>query len=87
MARFTKNAPDGGIYPNPTTGQLTIEAKGEHIGSPLQIEIYNVLGQNVGANLCVRPIDSETATIDISHLANGIYYLEINNQIVKFVKE
>ena len=39
------------IYPNPAGNQLTIECgatKGEHAGSPLQIEIYDVVGQRVG---------------------------------------
>jgi len=27
------------------------------------------------------------AIIDVSHLANGMYFLKINNKTVKFIKE
>ena len=93
------------IYPNPAKEQLTIEygssacfgyaqqptlTAQEHPLSEVEVEIYNVVGQNVGANLRVRPENNET-TIDISHLANGMYFLKIqtdNGMIMKrFVKQ
>ena len=74
------------IYPNHTNGQLIIECKdGVYIVG--NIEIYSVVGQNVGAYPCGRP----QTTIDISHLANGIYFLRIqtktNTVINKIVKQ
>jgi uncharacterized protein YjfI (DUF2170 family) len=68
------------IYPNPTSGQLIID-NGE-----LKIEnvaIYDVVGRTVGANLRVCPEN----TIDVSHLAQGMYYLKMGNKVVKFVKK
>ena len=68
------------VYPNPTTGQLRIESnKGIN---PLVIEVFDVYGRNVGANLrvcpcvrpCVCPVENK---IDISHLQPGIYFLKI----------
>ena len=74
------------VKPNPTTGQLTINSEQLTISS---VEVYDVVGQNVGANLRVRPENNEI-TIDVSHLANGMYFLKIQteNGIVmkKFVK-
>jgi hypothetical protein len=70
------------IYPNPTTGQLTIN---KEINSLANIEIYNIAGQVVGAYR-IRPENTET-TIDISHLANGLYFLKIDNKMYKIIKE
>jgi len=69
------------IYPNPTTGQLTI--KNEKI-TIKNVEIYDIIGQVVGA-YCIRPEATETI-IDISYLANGIYFIKINNKITKIIK-
>jgi len=69
------------VYPNPTSGQLRI--KNEELREGSVIEIFNIVGQNVGAYPCGRP---ET-TIDISHLANGMYYLKADGKTVRFIKE
>ncbi|MCL2329004.1 MAG: cellulase family glycosylhydrolase [Bacteroidetes bacterium] len=79
------------IYPNPTTGQLTITMNNEHfdkLNAPQLImnnavEIFDYAGRTVGANLCVRPDN----TIDISHLPNGIYFVQVNGKRVKIVKQ
>ena len=71
--------PNFKTYPNPTTGQLRIE-NGE-----LKIEnvrIFDVLGQEI-FNFQFSTFNS----IDISHLANGMYFLKIDNKVVKIVKE
>ena len=73
------------IYPNPTSGKLTIENGELEIE---KIEIYDVVGQllyqiNKSTN---KQINNEIS-IDISHLAAGIYFLKIDNRMAKFVKE
>ena len=47
------------------------------------VEIYNVVGQLLQSTIV--DLQSEIA-IDISHLANSMYYLRIGNKVVKFVK-
>jgi len=60
------------------------------------IEIYNVMRQK----LLSAPFNSPEggklpsfggagggSTIDVSHLASGMYFLKIGNQVVRFVKE
>ena len=78
------------IYPNPTIGELIVKIAGQARNDMDKIEIYDVMGRNVGANLRVRPIDAETISIDISHLPSGIYVVKINTDkgiiTKKFVK-
>ena len=69
------------IYPNPTTGQLTI--KSEQL-SITNIAIYDIVGKMVISSM---PQQSQETTIDVSHLPSGIYYLRIDNQTVKIVKQ
>jgi len=74
------------VYPNPTTGQLTISLPNPSEGGAYtaeNVEIYDVVGQNVGAYPCGRP----EMTIDISHLASGMYFLKVGNKTARFMKE
>ncbi|MCL2131510.1 MAG: T9SS type A sorting domain-containing protein, partial [Lentimicrobiaceae bacterium] len=79
----TENYASVRINPNPTTGKLKIEFS--VVGSPLSVELFDVVGQCVGV-YAVRPEDTETV-IDISHLANGMYFLKIDGKTVKVVKQ
>jgi len=78
------------IYPNPTTGQLIIN-NGSSTGSlPSDgtlsvVEVYDVVGQVVFTS-AVSALSPETI-INISHLANGMYFLKIDNKILKIVKK
>ena len=70
------------VYPNPTSNQLTID-NGQLTMD--DVEIYNVVGQRLN-NYQLSTVNSQL-TIDVSHLANGMYYLKIGNQVTKFIKE
>ena len=69
------------IYPNPTTGQLTIRNYELEIDN-FNCEIYDIIGH------CVAQfsIINSPFSIDISHLQAGIYYLKIGNETVKIIK-
>ena len=69
------------VYPNPATNQLTIDNGQLTMDN---IEIYSVMGQKLQSTIV--NLQSKIA-IDVSNLASGMYYLKINNQITKFVKE
>jgi uncharacterized protein YjdB len=72
------------IYPNPTNGQLTIDNGELTIEN---IEIFDVMGRNVGANLYGRPNNTDIgqsnigkSEIDISHLPSGVYFIQIKTE-------
>ena len=80
------------VYPNPTTGQLIID-NGQLTTAPLShpeggkqptIEIFNVVGQVVFKSHLSK-LSPETS-IDLSHLANGMYFLKIDNKTFKIIK-
>jgi len=73
--------PEIRIFPNPTTGQLTINNEQLTIKN---VEIFDVIGQKVNHQ---SSIVNCQLSIDISHLANGMYFLKIDNKIFKIIKE
>jgi hypothetical protein len=70
---------DIAIYPNPTTGELRMENGELRINN---VEIYDIYGRNVSQfSILHSPF-----SINISHLASGIYFIKIiteTNEIVK----
>jgi predicted outer membrane repeat protein len=70
------------VSPNPTTGQLRIT--NYELRENTDIQILDVVGQVIFTS-AVSPLSPET-TIDLSRLANGMYFLKINNKTVKVVK-
>lgn len=78
---------NGGItvYPNPNTGEFTIESNG--ITGQAQVEIYNVLGEKISSGVIDANKGGRT-TINISTQPNGIYlYRVISNENGNLVGE
>lgn len=71
------------IAPNPTTGNVKITA-GDHFHT---IEVVNFLGQTVIS----QPNAGDEATLDVSTLTNGVYFVRIISEngtsVKKFVKQ
>ena len=59
------------VFPNPTTGRISIELKGVEENATLQLDLYNLQGQRL-QNWSVQ--DQE---IDLSLLPTGVYLLQI----------
>ena len=70
------------IYPNPTTGELIID-NGQWTMD--NVKIFDITGRTLN-NYPLSIINSQLK-IDVSSLSSGIYYLKIDNRVVKFVKE
>jgi hypothetical protein len=69
------------IYPNPTNG--TLHVTGYALQENTIIEIYDIYGKNLSPlTFYLSPNQ-----IDISHLANGMYFLKIDNKMYKIVKQ
>ena len=59
------------IYPNPTSGKVTIEAE-----QLRKVEIHNFLGQSLG-NINA---DNDLVTLDLSSFGKGLYLLMIQTE-------
>jgi subtilisin family serine protease len=60
------------VFPNPTDGMLTIQWGGNQALST--VRIINSLGQTVGVS---APVNTGLTQLDLSHLATGVYYVEM----------
>jgi len=69
------------VWPNPTTGELTINNEQLTINN---IEIYDIYGRKVSSHHLIP--SSSNHLINISHLPCGIYFLRIGERVVKVVK-
>jgi hypothetical protein len=68
------------VYPNPTREFITIKNIPD---TPLQVVVYSITGSQV---LNVQ-MNSSNQQINVSNLPNGLYYLKVNNQVIKFTKQ
>jgi hypothetical protein len=67
------------IYPNPTTGTLYIRSEESEVRN---VEIFDVYGRNLShLTFHTSPVE-----INISHLANGLYFLKIDGKMYKVIK-
>ena len=74
------------VYPNPTNAILHIVS--DETLHATSVQIYNIVGQSVyvGAGSACPNATDGTTTIDISHLANGLYFLKIGKKTIKIIK-
>ena len=69
------------IYPNPANKQLTIELGNS--GNNTELKIKDVTGKTVFSQ---QVVENKTV-VPLTHFAKGVYFLEVNNRVVKFIKE
>jgi len=70
------------IYPNPTNEELRITNYELRMGD---VEIFDIMGRMQNAE-CRMQNAEEEMVINISHLQAGIYFLKIDNQTIKIIK-
>ena len=69
------------VYPNPTNGVLFVETHGRASLSNQTYRITNLMGQT----LLTGQITAETQQIDVSGLAEGMYFITFAGETRKFV--
>ena len=70
------------IYPNPTTGELTIENGELKID---EVNIFDIYGKNVLSNHLIT--SSSHHLINISHLSAGVYFVKIRTEVGEVIKK
>lgn len=74
------------LYPNPTTGNLTYQFSSSVPGM-LNWQIVDINGNTILRKSEFFDLGENTLNLNISHLANGIYFLKVGNNSVKIVLE
>lgn len=72
------------VYPNPTKKQITIEYNKPGV---YEIELLNYLGESLVRTKESITESDNTSYLDLSYLPTGIYYLRMNNEVRKLIKE
>ena len=71
------------VYPNPSEGVFSLNITSPKV-SDLDIRVVNLQGQVIYEKM-VRSAIRVNETIDLSTQAEGMYFLKINNQVIKLV--
>jgi len=61
------------IYPNPTNHSIAVQGNPEELS---EIKVINGLGQELTKLISISYNDSSSLLIDLSNLANGVYYVK-----------
>jgi hypothetical protein len=64
------------LYPNPTTGMVTLECS---VNQPEEVVLYNFAGQVV-ARLAGGWNTGESIVFDTGHLPSGMYVVEVRSR-------
>ncbi len=78
---LTSEQPQWIIFPNPTNDYLNVSISNEMIGK--EIFVYDISGKKIIA----QSIKDINIKINIQELSKGIYFLKIENEIKRFVKD
>lgn len=69
------------VYPNPTNGQITIRSASGEIE---EVTVIDAIGQELDS---WKDISSGTFLLDLTNYAAGYYYLKVNNEVVKVIRQ
>ena len=70
------------VYPNPANSTISVNGT----NNETEIKIFDMLGKAV-INEKELKAENNTATIDISTLQNGVYFIQVGNSTQKFIKQ
>ncbi|MDA0973475.1 MAG: FG-GAP-like repeat-containing protein [Bacteroidetes bacterium] len=64
------------LFPNPAHDRLLIQWK-SHDVAPMSVRASDIRGRQIPLVIPSHPIDSQTLSLDVSHLDSGLYWLEL----------
>ena len=67
------------LFPNPTDGKVNLVV-GETLQGKATVEVYNLLGERMMAKNIGGLQGGETFTLDLSHLASGLYIIKLGTE-------
>lgn len=67
------------VFPNPTDGALQLWMENEHRGA-FTLEVFNLLGQRVHAEVLRKDIERVEWSTDIQHLPAGVYSVVLHSE-------
>ena len=67
------------LFPNPTDGKVNLVV-GETLQGKAMVEVYNLLGERMMAKNIGNLQGGETFTLDLSHLASGLYIIKLGSE-------
>lgn len=85
------NSSNIALYPNPANNQITLMVNGIKLKESLQVEVHNELGQLVKTGTLTANTTNAKASIEISTLPQGAYFVILKNSTTfvnkKFIKQ
>jgi hypothetical protein len=67
------------VYPNPTTGLLTLTLETIDENRPLQLKVYSLIGQEMYTETVLPFNGVQKVQLDLTKFAKGIYMVEVSN--------
>jgi hypothetical protein len=71
------------VFPNPTDGEFTLAVTNAQV-TDLNIQVTNIQGQAVYQNQVKSVLDYQE-NINLNRFAKGMYFLKVNNQVIKLL--
>jgi hypothetical protein len=65
--------PDFGVYPNPTSGAISITLSENYLDKMPTVEVYNMIGQLI----ITERIQQSATKIDLGRFNNGVYFVKV----------
>lgn len=67
------------LFPNPTDGKVNLVV-GETVQGKAVVEVYNLLGERMMVKSLGNVQQSETISLDLSHLVSGLYIVKLSTE-------
>jgi len=70
--------PEFSVYPNPTTGAVTVDLSAYASRETVRLQVFNTNGQPIH-NLELNNLETTTQRLDLSTLPNGVYLIRVQS--------